>query len=46
MGVAMASGTSVAMSSAPVTLVKGDLLGISQARVIYEQTIINMIYLH
>ncbi len=41
-GVAMGTGTDVAMNSAQVTLVKGDLRGIAQARVISEQTIANM----
>jgi len=41
-GVAMGTGTDVAMSTAPVTLVKGDLRGIAQARIISQQTIANM----
>ncbi|MGJ7568819.1 heavy metal translocating P-type ATPase [Variovorax sp. GB1R11] len=41
-GVAMGTGTDVAMNSAQVTLVKGDLRGIAQARVISELTIANM----
>ncbi len=41
-GVAMGSGTDVAMNSAQVTLVKGDLRGIAQARVISQETIANM----
>ncbi|THD05690.1 copper-translocating P-type ATPase [Panacagrimonas perspica] len=41
-GVAMGTGTDVAMNSAQVTLVKGDLRGIVQARVISQQTITNM----
>jgi Cu+-exporting ATPase len=41
-GVAMGTGTDVAMNSAQVTLVKGDLRGIAQARVISEQTVANM----
>ncbi|MGO4395348.1 copper-translocating P-type ATPase [Variovorax sp. M-6] len=41
-GVAMGTGTDVAMNSAQVTLVKGDLRGIAQARVVSEQTIANM----
>ncbi|MBB1598455.1 heavy metal translocating P-type ATPase [Variovorax sp. UMC13] len=41
-GVAMGTGTDVAMNSAQVTLVKGDLRGIAQARVISEQTVGNM----
>jgi P-type Cu+ transporter len=41
-GVAMGTGTDVAMNSAPVTLVKGDLRGIAQARQLSEATIANM----
>jgi len=41
-GVAMGTGTDVAMNSAQVTLVKGDLRGIAQARRISEDTIANM----
>ncbi|MEZ5490308.1 MAG: heavy metal translocating P-type ATPase [Gammaproteobacteria bacterium] len=41
-GIAMGTGTDVAMSSAQVTLVKGDLRGIAQARIISEQTVANM----
>jgi Cu+-exporting ATPase len=41
-GVAMGTGTDVAMSSAQVTLVKGDLRGISQARAISVATVNNM----
>jgi len=41
-GIAMGTGTDVAMNSAQVTLVKGDLRGIALARVISEQTIVNM----
>ncbi|RSZ40929.1 MULTISPECIES: copper-translocating P-type ATPase [unclassified Variovorax] len=41
-GIAMGTGTDVAMNSAQVTLVKGDLRGIAQARVVSEQTIANM----
>ncbi len=41
-GIAMGTGTDVAMNSAQVTLVKGDLRGIAQARVISNQTIANM----
>jgi Cu+-exporting ATPase len=41
-GVAMGTGTDVAMKSAQVTLVKGDLRGIAKARIISEQTIANM----
>lgn len=41
-GVAMGTGTDVAMNSAPVTLVKGDLRGIALARRLSEATIANM----
>jgi Cu+-exporting ATPase len=41
-GLAMGTGTDVAMNSAAVTLVKGDLRGIAQARVISQATIANM----
>lgn len=41
-GIAMGSGTDVAMSTAQVTLVKGDLRRIVQARAISEQTVANM----
>jgi len=41
-GVAMGTGTDVAMNSAQVTLVKGDLRGIARAREISEATIANM----
>ena len=41
-GVAMGTGTDVAMNSAQVTLVKGDLRGIAVAREISQQTIANM----
>ena len=41
-GIAMGTGTDVAMNSAQVTLVKGDLRGIAQARDISEQTVANM----
>ncbi|WP_416047469.1 heavy metal translocating P-type ATPase [Cupriavidus basilensis] len=41
-GVAMGTGTDVAMNSAQVTLVKGDLRGIARARVLSEATIGNM----
>ncbi len=41
-GVAMGTGTDVAMNSASVTLVKGDLRGIALARVVSQQTIANM----
>ncbi len=41
-GIAMGTGTDVAMSSAPVTLVKGDLRGIVHARALSEATVANM----
>src|SRR3546814_6421343 len=41
-GIAMGTGTDVAMSSAQVTLVKGDLRGIVRARSISNQTVANM----
>ena len=41
-GVAMGTGTDVAMNSAQVTLVKGDLRGISAARELSEATVGNM----
>ncbi|MBL8287826.1 MAG: copper-translocating P-type ATPase [Rubrivivax sp.] len=41
-GVAMGTGTDVAMTSAQVTLVKGDLRGIAVARRLSEATIANM----
>ncbi|MBI3171871.1 MAG: HAD-IC family P-type ATPase, partial [Hydrocarboniphaga effusa] len=41
-GVAMGTGTDVAMNSAQVNLVKGDLRGIAQARAISQQTVANM----
>jgi Cu+-exporting ATPase len=41
-GVAMGTGTDVAMNSAQVTLVKGDLRGIAVARVISQETVSNM----
>jgi Cu+-exporting ATPase len=41
-GVAMGTGTDVAMNSAQVTLVKGDLRGIATARIISNETIANM----
>ncbi|HMO44861.1 MAG TPA: heavy metal translocating P-type ATPase [Rubrivivax sp.] len=41
-GVAMGTGTDVAMRSAQVTLVKGDLRGIAVARRLSEATIANM----
>ena len=41
-GIAMGTGTDVAMSSAQITLVKGDLRGILRAREISESTVANM----
>jgi Cu+-exporting ATPase len=41
-GVAMGTGTDVAMNSAQVTLVKGDLRGIALARTLSEVTVGNM----
>jgi Cu+-exporting ATPase len=41
-GIAMGTGTDVAMNSAHVTLVKGDLLGILRARALSKQTVRNM----
>ncbi|QTD44951.1 heavy metal translocating P-type ATPase [Ottowia testudinis] len=41
-GVAMGTGTDVAMNSAQVTLIKGDLRGIAIARTLSEQTVRNM----
>jgi Cu+-exporting ATPase len=41
-GIAMGTGTDVAMNSGHVTLVKGDLLGILRARVLSRQTVRNM----
>src|SRR3546814_5357547 len=41
-GIAMGTGTDVAMNSAQVTLVKGDLRGISIARHLSDKTIANM----
>jgi Cu+-exporting ATPase len=41
-GIAMGTGTDVAMSSAHVTLVKGDLRGIARARALSEATVRNM----
>jgi Cu+-exporting ATPase len=38
----MGTGTDVAMNSAQVTLVKGDLRGIAQARFVSQDTIANM----
>jgi Cu+-exporting ATPase len=41
-GIAMGTGTDVAMASAKVTLVKGDLRGIVRARELSEATVANM----
>ncbi|SDP59955.1 MULTISPECIES: heavy metal translocating P-type ATPase [Burkholderiaceae] len=41
-GIAMGTGTDVAMNSAQITLVKGDLRGIARARQLSESTIRNM----
>ncbi|WP_081909844.1 heavy metal translocating P-type ATPase [Pseudidiomarina atlantica] len=41
-GIAMGTGTDVAMNSAQVTLVKGDLRGISTARHLSDSTVANM----
>jgi Cu+-exporting ATPase len=41
-GIAMGTGTDVAMNSSQVTLVKGDLRGIARARQISEATVHNM----
>ena len=41
-GIAMGTGTDVAMNSAQVTLVKGDLRGIARARVLSAATVGNM----
>src|SRR5438094_2106237 len=41
-GIAMGTGTDVAMESADVTLVKGDLRGILRARRLSEATIANI----
>ena len=41
-GIAMGTGTDVAMNSAQVTLVKGDLRGIARARKLSEATVANM----
>jgi len=41
-GVAMGTGTDVAMESAGVTLVRGDLLGVAKARVLSQSTMRNI----
>ena len=41
-GIAMGTGTDVAMNSAQVTLVKGDLRGIGEARALSVATVANM----
>ena len=41
-GIAMGTGTDVAMNSAQITLVKGDLRGIATARLLSESTVRNM----
>ncbi len=41
-GIAMGTGTDVAMSSAQLTLVKGDLRGIARARLLSQATVANM----
>ena len=41
-GIAMGTGTDVAMAAGKVTLVKGDLRGIARARQISEKTVANM----
>jgi Cu+-exporting ATPase len=41
-GIAMGTGTDVAMNAGHVTLVKGDLLGIRRARALSRQTVRNM----
>jgi P-type Cu+ transporter len=41
-GIAMGTGTDVAMASGKVTLVKGDLRGIARARGLLEATVANM----
>ena len=41
-GIAMGTGTDVAMASGKVTLVKGDLRGIARARELSEATVTNM----
>ena len=41
-GIAMGTGTDVAMESAGVTLVRGDLLGVAKARVLSQSTMRNI----
>ena len=41
-GIAMGTGTDVAMNSAQLTLVKGDLRGIATARALSVATVVNM----
>jgi Cu+-exporting ATPase len=41
-GIAMGTGTDVAMNAGHVTLVKGDLRSIARARIVSEQTVRNM----
>jgi len=42
-GIAMGTGTDVAMNSAQITLVKGDLRGIARARQLSDATVRNMV---
>ncbi len=41
-GIAMGTGTDVAINSAHITLVKGDLRGIARARILSDETVRNM----
>jgi Cu+-exporting ATPase len=41
-GIAMGTGTDIAMASGKLTLVKGDLLGIARARELSRATVVNM----